>query len=86
MIPQVGEDGTSTIPAIIDFTALSEYYTVCMVLGMVDSVQKNMNLKTWNDKTWYPAFYDMDTCLGIDNSGKDTDYFTFSDYWHSTYT
>jgi hypothetical protein len=57
-----------------------------MVLGLVDSVMKNLNIKTWSGKnsagtTWVTAFYDMDTCLGINNSGGKISYFAFSDYW-----
>lgn len=66
----------------LDFQSLSEYYTICMTLGLVDSVMKNMNIKTWDMTTWVLAFYDMDTCLGIDNAGNDTSYFAFSDYWY----
>lgn len=74
--------------ASLNFQAVSEYYTICMILGLVDSVMKNLNIKTWNAKpdgsaTWYPAFYDMDTCLGINNQGNPISYFAFSDYWHS---
>ena len=78
--------------AALDFQSLSEYYTICMVLGLVDSVQKNLNIKTWNmdankgTATWVLAFYDMDTCLGINNQGSDINYFAFSDYWYSNYT
>jgi hypothetical protein len=66
-----------------------------MAFGMVDSVQKNLNMKSWtanieNDQTvgqrWYPAFYDMDTGLGINNAGNRINYFAFSDYWKSTIT
>jgi hypothetical protein len=58
-----------------------------MALGLVDSVLKNMNLKTWDGKKFYLAFYDMDTSLGKDNAGKNTDPLRFSDYWEpkSTY-
>ena len=77
--------------ASLNFQSISEYYTICMVLGLVDSVMKNLNIKTWNAKpdgtaTWYPAFYDMDTCLGINNQGNPISYFAFSDYWHSQIT
>jgi len=57
-----------------------------MTLGLVDSVMKNMNIKTWDMLTWVLAFYDMDTCLGIDNAGNDTSYFAFSDYWYGKKT
>jgi len=79
--------------ASLDFVSLSEYYTICMAFGLVDSVQKNLNLKTWNASVnspdrplWYLAFYDMDTCLGVSNSGSKISYFAFSDYWKSTMT
>jgi len=71
----------------LDFNALCEYYTICMAFGLVDSVQKNLNIKTWNADAavpkFYPAFYDMDTCLGVSNSGSKISYFAFSDYWTS---
>lgn len=77
--------------ASLNFQAASEYYTICMTLGLVDSVMKNLNIKTWNTKadgtaTWYPTFYDMDTCLGINNQGNPISYFAFSDYWNSQIT
>lgn len=72
--------------AALNYQSLAEYYTICMVLGLVDSVQKNLNIKTWNNQTWYLAFYDMDTCLGINNQGSDINYFAFSDYWHNQST
>lgn len=75
-------------PSKINYQSISEYYTICMVLGLVDSVMKNLNIKTWsgtnqNGTTWYTAFYDMDTCLGINNKGGQINYFAFSDYWNS---
>lgn len=82
-----GTKGDEVLVPWINFKSLSEYYTICMAFGLVDSVQKNMNLKSWNSDpttkkgTFYAAFYDMDTCLGINNAGEDTTYFAFSDYW-----
>ena len=72
--------------AILDYQSLAEYYTICMVLGLVDSVMKNLNIKTWNLYTWVLAFYDMDTCLGLNNAGRDISYFAFSDYWYGAKT
>lgn len=92
-IATVDGDGNPVNPWI-DFKALSEYYVVCMAFGMVDSVEKNMNLKCWNGTDlggsyygkFYPSFYDMDTCLGLNNAGEDNvNYFAFSDYWDINY-
>ncbi len=58
-------DIDSNKQAILDYQSLAEYYTICMILGLVDSVMKNLNIKTWNLQTWVLAFYDMDTCLGL---------------------
>ena len=55
-----------------------------MAFGLLDSVQKNLNIKSWNNgKTFYIAFYDMDTSLGVDNDGFDATYYAFSDYWEN---
>ena len=73
--------------AFCDYKSLVEYYTICMAFGLLDNVQKNLTIKTWNNNkdngiaTYYFAFYDMDTCLGINNLAGDVKYFAFSDYW-----
>lgn len=77
------EEGTVQNQVILNMNSVVEYYVICMAFGLVDSVQKNMNVKTWDrGKNWYIAFYDMDTCLGVNNEGKPVNYFCFSDYWH----
>lgn len=49
------------------------YFVIVNAFGMVDSLGKNFTLRTWNASSdsvkWYPCFYDMDTALGITNSG-----------------
>ena len=81
----------------LDYTSALEYYVICMTFGLVDSVQKNLNVKTWtlnnnnfqdpvtkqSRAKFYIAFYDMDTCLGIDNDSNETSPFCFSDFWYS---
>lgn len=83
ILDNIDEDKT----AKLDYESLVYYYLTCMVFGLVDSVQKNLNIKTWSGGTDHCKtglfFYDMDTCLGKTNSGGKTSYFTFSDFWKS---
>ena len=51
------------------------YFILTELLHLYDSRGKNMMLATWGPQKiggsyiWYPIFYDMDTQLGINNSG-----------------
>ena len=80
------EDGTINKP-LLNYTSASEYYTICMAFGMVDSVLKNMNLKSFSgytDPYFHCSFYDMDCALEEDNSGEETvSYMAATDYWYS---
>lgn len=64
---------------MFDLKETIKYYIICMAFAMVDSVQKNLTIKII-DNTGYPEFYDMDTGLGLDNSGNNSNYMSFSDY------
>ena len=84
-----GENETQPVP--LDYISLVWYYVICMAMGLVDSVCKNLNLKSWdasNDSLgkMYTAFYDMDTALGRDNFGRAVSYFAFSDYWTNNFS
>ena len=80
------EGGTFHTP-YVNFISLAEYYTTCMAFGLLDSVQKNLNVRSWDGgQTYYITFYDMDTCLGINNAGTYTNYYAFSDYWVTNWT
>lgn len=46
-----------------------KYYLLVITMGMVDNLGKNMMLNTWDGQIWYPCFYDLDTCLALDNTG-----------------
>lgn len=48
---------------------LFRYFLMVLLIGAVDSLGKNMKIMTVDGKVWYPTFYDMDTVLGIDNTG-----------------
>lgn len=67
----------------LNYNSLAYYYATCMAFGLIDSVQKNTNVKTWDNTEFGLFFYDMDTCLGRDNDGNPSSYFSFSDYWES---
>ena len=46
-------------------------YRVLMELALlVDSRAKNMFMDTVDGEIWYPRFYDMDTCWGLNNEGE----------------
>ena len=45
------------------------YYILTLLLLMMDSRAKNMMLASWDETIWYPIFYDMDTMLGVNNTG-----------------
>lgn len=48
---------------------LLRYFLQVFIFGMVDNLGKNMFLNTWDGQIWYPSFYDLDSELGLDNSG-----------------
>jgi len=57
----------------IDYCAA--YFVLTELMILYDSREKNMMIATWGpekeggDYIWYPIFYDMDTQLGVNNSG-----------------
>ena len=57
-----------------DFTLF--YYCLTMILLMMDSRAKNMMIASWDQEKWYPIFYDMDSMLGLNNTGVNK--YTFS--------
>lgn len=83
--------GSDTQLPLLDYQSVVEYYTICMAFGLVDSVVKNMNLKSFyrtkynglDRALYYTAFYDMDTALDLGNQSEDISYFAFSDYWYA---
>ncbi len=46
------------------------YFLMTYFVGAVDNLGKNMKLCRFkNNGKWYPMFYDLDTTIGLDNSG-----------------
>jgi WD40 repeat protein len=52
-----------------DLDSLLAYYCIVMVGGMIDSLAKNLFIESFDGDIWYPIFYDMDTCYGLNNEG-----------------
>lgn len=52
------------------------YFVIATLHGMIDSLGKNLTLRTWNanDETpmWYTCFYDMDSAEGLTNAGDES--------------
>ena len=46
-----------------------DYYIFTMTAGLIDNFGKNMMLTTWDGQIFYPQFYDLDSCLSLNNSG-----------------
>lgn len=79
--PTVTRGGNGGLGTKIEADSIAGYYIICMLFGLVDSLGKNMQLKRWDSPllgtgigrgVWYVAFYDMDTALGLSNSGSET--------------
>ena len=66
----------------LNFNSLLQYYIVCMALVWQTLYKRTLILKHGIEAILgILHFYDMDTALGIDNSGKYVTPFAFSDYW-----
>lgn len=66
---------TNEVETFVDKLSIKNaygYFVIAMAFGMVDSLGKNMTLRTWGNGKWYPAFYDMDTALGLTNAGEES--------------
>ena len=59
----------------LNFYFCAMYFILTELFILYDSREKNMMIATWGPEEeggeyiWYPIFYDMDTQLGINNSG-----------------
>lgn len=70
----------------ISMPNLYAYYVTAVVFGLVDSMCKNLVLRSWDGKKWTPAFYDMDTAFKMDNRGSDsTAYDAHPNRYYNTY-
>lgn len=63
---------------------LLKYFLQAHVFGMVDNLGKNMMFNSWDGQIWYPQFYDLDTELGLDNTGY-VEFYSDIDVQEGTY-
>lgn len=70
-----------TLERHMNWNNLVSYYMIAIVFGLVDSMGKNLTLRTWNTTAdengvqqcvWYMCFYDMDTAMRLDNDGNES--------------
>ena len=52
-----------------DVVQACRYYLNTMTLGMIDNFAKNCIINMYGDDIWWFSFYDMDSSLGLDNTG-----------------
>lgn len=55
-----------------DYTYCLAYYLQMIVFGQADNAGKNSMWDTWDGKLWRPRPYDMDTQVGLSNTGTET--------------
>jgi len=64
------------------------YYMIAIIFGLVDSMAKNLTLRSWTrsdlSNIWYMCFYDMDTALRVNNVGAET--VPYNAHLHRYYT
>ena len=66
------QDNMATFNDVLSIKNAVSYYIIAMGLGMIDSLGKNLTLRTWNGgEKWWTAFYDMDSALQLANEGSD---------------
>ena len=64
---ELGDNGNG----LFILNSLLNYYCSSVTVALCDNFCKNMMIHSYDDgKTWSPAWYDMDTCFGLNNSGS----------------
>ena len=70
---EISQDGLyyQLLKSQLNLNNAAAYFVIANAFGMTDSIGKNMTLRTWDGTLWYTCFYDMDTALGLDNTGRE---------------
>ena len=78
LIPAGGNPYSPTETSMEDFDSTlsvnnaTSYFVIATALGMIDSLGKNLTLRTWDGGTkWWTVFYDMDSALALSNEGDE---------------
>jgi len=83
----------STLDLHMNWNNMVSYYIIAIVFGLVDSMAKNLTLRSWTttsdgqggrNNIWYMCFYDMDTALRVNNVGAET--VPYNAHLHRYYT
>lgn len=79
----------STLDLHMNWNNMVSYYMIAIIFGLVDSMAKNLTLRSWGksnigDNIWYMCFYDMDTALRVNNVGAET--VPYNAHLHRYYT
>lgn len=53
----------------LDLYKVAAYYIFCMRLGMVDSIERNNQFKTYDGQHWHCEPWDIDIAIGNKNTG-----------------
>lgn len=56
-------------PKFFNPRSACRYYLNVMTMGMIDNFAKNCMINMYGDDIWWFGFYDMDSSMGLDNSG-----------------
>ena len=60
------------------------YFIIALLFGCVDSMCKNLTIRSWGTDVWYCCFYDMDTAFGLNNAGQDiVEYWAHLHRWYN---
>ena len=60
------------------------YFMIALLFGCVDSMCKNLTIRSWGTDVWYCCFYDMDTAFGLNNAGQDiVEYWAHLHRWYN---
>lgn len=60
------------------------YFIIALLFGCVDSMCKNLTIRSWGTDVWYASFYDMDTAFGLNNAGQDiVEYWAHLHRWYN---